>query len=273
MPEKQPSFYDVLTAAVTDMIENGFDSTERVAFWVVRIREAALAAMIPEAEMERLLRERLADQYRRSVDAGGMLKDHKNAQRFTIEKVRPALRAELDRAIYASASLIQLNRRAATEKTLQRFQGWAMSIPKGGSDVASRSKAKDDIRKSLAQLPYEERRVLIDQGHKFASNLSAILATDGGAIAGIWRHHHVTYPRPEHVDRDGDVYLIRDSWADKAGLVKPARRNGYTDDIEKPGELVFCRCTYQYLYRLRDLPPDMLTKKGKDALADARKAA
>ena len=96
---------------------------------------------------------------------------------------------------------------------------------------------------------------------------------DGGAIAAIWRHHHVTYPRPEHVARDGRLFLMRDSWAHKAGYVKPGA-NGYTDQIERPGEWVFCRCTYQWIYNLRDMPADVLTIKGREfLLTQPRRAA
>lgn len=267
---KQSSFYDILTAAVADLVEHGFDSAERVAFWSVQLREAAKAAMMPEHEMDRMLRERLGQQYKKLVDNGELLRVNPGVDRLTYESIKPRLRAELDRRIMSSANLIRLNRQESVESTIRRFQGWATSIPPGGSDVARKGKAKDDIRKALAQLPFQERRVLIDQGHKFAANLSAILATDGGAIAARWRHHHSQEPRPEHVRRDGDIFLIRDSWADRAGLVKPAFAKGWTDAIEQPGELVFCRCTYTYLFRLRDLPPDMLTAEGRRRLADAR---
>jgi hypothetical protein len=142
-------------------------------------------------------------------------------------------------------------------------------VPSGGSDVTQKNKTKDDVRKALAQLPFEERRVLIDQGHKLTSAISEIVARDGRAIAAIWRHHHVTYPRPEHLARDGDVFLIRDSWAYEQGLVKPSGRK-FTDDVESPGQLPLCRCTFTYRYHLRDLPPDMLTVAGRAALDEAR---
>ena len=200
---------------------------------------------------------------------------NKGVERFTIERIKPSLRAELDRRILASASLIRLNRDAAIEKTIQRFQGWATSIPKGGSGAVAKRETKDDIRKSLAQLPFEERRVLIDQGHKLTSSISEILATDGGAIAGVWRSHwrQSGYDyRVDHKDRDEKVYTVRDNWAMQAGLMKVGRA-GYTDDITKPGEEVFCRCYYSYLYHLRDLPASMLTAKGRAQLERVRQGA
>lgn len=259
------SFYETVTAAVADLIEHGYDSSDRVALWLDRLREAARRGMISEVRLEELLRSTLTQVYRRLVDHGAILKFHPGVGRFTLERVKPKLHMELDRRIFAAADLIRLNRPAAVEKTLQRFAGWATSIPIGGTEVADRKKVKDQIRKPLASLPFEERRVLTDQGHKFTSALNEILANDGGAIAGEW-HSHWRQPgydfREDHKERDRQVYLIRDSWAHKQGLVKPGPA-GYVDASTRPGEEVFCRCNYTFIYFLRSLPEDMLTAKGR----------
>jgi hypothetical protein len=267
-------FYSVLTAAVNDLAEAGFDSVERVAAWTRKLREAAERSMISPASLEQMLRDGLAVTYRKFVEEGRIIELHPGVARYTIDRIRPALRSELDRRIAASADLIRLNREEAINKTLRRFSGWATSIPKGGTEAADKREVKRDIRKSLAQLPFEERRVLIDQGHKLVSSISDIVATDGGAIAGEWKSHwrqaNYDYREP-HKERDGHCYLVRGSWAHNAGLVRPA--DGYTDDITKPAEEINCRCQYRWVYAIRDLPPDMLTAKGKKALEDARSAA
>ena len=61
------------------------------------------------------------------------------------------------------------------------------------------------------------------------------------------------------------MYLIRGSWAQEKGLVKPGPV-GYTDQITAPGEEVFCRCSLVYIYSIRALPDDMLTAAGRAAL-------
>lgn len=264
-------FYATVTEAVRNLTQFGYDSPERVAFWTQRIRDAAVESMTPPAELRAALARVLRTSYAKLIDKEQILKKHQGVSRFTLQRVKPHLHAELERRIMASANLITLNREAAIEKTIQRFNGWATSVPAGGSKAVEKGVVKTDIRKALAQLPFEERRVLIDQGHKFAAALSDILAHDGGAIAAIWHHHHVTYPRPEHVARDSKTFLIRGSWAHEQGFVKP-NGNGYTDQITQPGEEVFCRCTYQYAYNLRDLPSEMVTAKGKEALLAARAA-
>ena len=266
------SFYDVLTAAISDIAANGYDSQDRIAYWSQRIRDSAAKTMASEAMMAQMLRDALAAVYSRMVDKGQALKLHPGIARFTIERVRPALRAELDRRIMAAADLIKLNRKAAIDKTLQRFAGWSTSIPAGGSDAADKGEAKTAIRKSLSALPFEERRVLIDQGHKLRASISEVLAKDGRALAGVWNSHwrQAGYNfRPDHKDRDLLVYAVRGSWAIEAGLVKQGAA-GYYDEITAAAEEPFCRCYIKWLYNLRDLPEDMLTGKGRAALDEAQ---
>jgi len=52
-------------------------------------------------------------------------------------------------------------------------------------------------------------------------------------------------------------------------LVKPGKM-GFYGDTEKVAELPFCSCYMGWIFALRSLPPEMLTAKGKAALADAR---
>ena len=132
-----------------------------------------------------------------------------------------------------------------------------------------------EIKRGIAGLPFIERRVIIDQGHKLASSINAVVAEEGGAIAGIW-HSHYRQPnynyREDHKERDDLVYLMRSSWARDEGLVK-AGPAGYADDITQPGEEINCRCFWEYIYNLRDLPSDMLTAKGESALAGVQQEA
>ncbi|HUZ34247.1 MAG TPA: hypothetical protein VMV19_19400 [Xanthobacteraceae bacterium] len=265
-------FNQVLAQAVSDIAQHGFDSAERLTYWIKRLRQAAVASLIPEAILHARLSDMLRSLYRRNIDSGGLLERHPGIGRFTVDKVAPQLRAELDRRVMASANLIKLNRDRAIEQTLQRFSGWASSVPTGGSKAADKRETRTEIRKSLSQLPFEERRVLIDQGQKFTAALSETLALGGNAIAGIWhsRFRQAGYNyREDHKERDGNLYIVRGNWAMERGLMKLAGAQ-YMDEITKPGEEVFCRCSYQFVYALRDLPDAMRTKKGREALSAAR---
>lgn len=258
------TFFEVLTAAVNDIIEHGFDSQKRIDDWVEKIKRAAEKDMIPDSKIQEELEKALHSAYTRLVTKGGLV--NKDVSRFTIEKLKPKLRAELDRRIMASANLIKYNREEAINNTLRRFTGWATSIPKGGSDAVDKVKEKQNIRKALGKTGFEQRRVIIDQTHKLVANIKDIVALDSGAIAARWHSHwrqaNYNY-REDHKERDDKIYVIRGNWASEKGYIKAI--NGYTDDITSPGEEVFCRCNYVYLYNLRQVK-DLLTKKGEQAL-------
>jgi len=272
---KEAEYRRVVDEAVNDLAEHGFDSAERVAYWEERIRRAAEAAMGPSAKMEEMLRELLAATYKKMVERGKIADFHPGVARWTIERIKPELRAELDRRIMASAQLIRLKRKQRIEETVARFSGWATSLPKGGSAEPDKAAEKARVKKPIASLPFEERRVLIDQGHKLTSSLNSVVATGGGAIAGVWRSHwrQPGYDyREDHKERDELVYTISGSWALEKGLIRKSP-NGHTDEITQPAEEPFCRCFYRYVYtlgQLAKLAPDLLTKKGEAALAEAR---
>lgn len=274
-PGPHREFFQVLTNAINDMVANGFDSMDRVSFWTSQIEAAARAASADPARLEQMMADAMQAIYSKFVDRGGYVRYHPGIARFTLERVRPALRAELDRRILASANLIKLNRAATIEKTLQRFQGWSTSLPSRPTPkTADKVKVKEDLRKSLSQFKFEERRVLIDQGHKLSASLSHVMASGGGAIAVVWRSHwrQAGYDyRPEHKDRDGGVYLLKNSWAREKGFVKPGVK-GYYDDVTAVAEEPYCRCNAEWVYHLRELPSDMVTEKGREAMDAARRA-
>lgn len=266
------SFYQVVTEAIRYYEEHGFQSAEQLEIWISKIRLAAAETLTPEHILNEELNRALSGIYKRLVEDGQILKAHQGVARFTVDRLRPTLRAELDRRLMVSRSLIKLNRKQMIEKTTQRFAGWASSVPAGGSRAVEVKDVKDNIRKALTSMPFEERRVAIDQGHKFVAALNEIVATDGGAIAmrwnSRWRSPGYQY-RKDHKERDQQVYLLRSSWAKERGLIKPGPA-GYYDDITKVGEEVYCSCFATWLYNLRDLPADCLTKKGEEALAAAK---
>jgi len=270
-PQVLGRFRAVVNAAVEDLAAHGFDSQERLQRWLREIDAAARTALVPEAVLAQTLRDALGRVFRRTTGRAQLLRRHPGVSPFTLAQVAPRLRAELDRRILASADLIRLNREASIRRTLQRFAGWASSVPAGGSDVAERAAARLIVKRGIAALPFEERRVIVDQGHKLAAAVNEIIATDGGAIAGVWKHVlEANYDaRPEHEARDGTIFVVRDNWALKDGLMKLAGAQ-YTDQIEQPGELVYCRCHYQFIYALRSLPERMLTAKGRMKLREAR---
>jgi hypothetical protein len=270
VPAPKRNFSALLTDAIDYFVNNGFDSEQTLVEWLKKLGDSARASLAPESLLVRSLSKSLTDAYKRNTRPQALLKVHPGVSLYTLERLKPQLRAELDRRILASASLIKLNRKASIERTLQRFAGWATSVPKGGTVITNKRETRTEIRRGIAGLPFEERRVIVDQGHKLSAAVSDIVAVDGGAIIATWEHSNEGggyQARPEHEARDGKVFIIRGSWADKNGYLKGAP---YSDTVEQPAELPFCRCHWLYGYTLRDVPASMLTAKGKEHLMEAR---
>lgn len=238
-------FNEILSKAIADFEEHGFDSEERLQKWQKLLAQSAGNHTAVTAEN---LKRTLTSIYTAQVTKGGLLKLH-NIPAWKFNQLVPKLERELTRRIMASAQLIKLNREEMISRTIRRFSGWATSIPTGGRgadftiDKEGNTKStKDNIKKSLKALSYDERRVMIDQAAKFKSSLSDMVAKDGGAIAGMWKSHfrQAGYDaRPDHVARDGHIYVIRNNWAMENGLMKLGG-NQYTDEITMPAEEVYC---------------------------------
>lgn len=269
------TFRKVLEDAVRDLTAHGFDDVARLNEWLRRLRFASITTLPNDREIDNQLQASLRAAFEKALKPARIIKFQPGIERFRIEQIKPQLRAELDRRILASANLIKRNRDEAIEKTLQRFAGWATSVPAGGSRVVDKPETKADIGKPVRGVPFEVRRVQIDQGHKLIASVNEVIALQTGAIAMIWRSHgrHDKHydARPEHLARDGKVYALRGNWALQRGLMN--KGGGYSDEIERVGELPFCRCFAVYLHNLRELPDDMLTARGRFALQKTRIAA
>lgn len=259
---RSKTFFEELTGAVNYYVDRGWDSEDSLLSWSARLRRAAFR----ETQSDDVTRAHLTNIYKRLVIDGGALKNQPpdGVSAVTLRKIKPTLRAELDKRIFASTSLIKLNREQAVEKTLQRFQGWVSSIPPGGTQTVDRVEQKQAIKKSLMEQSYINRRLAIDQGHKLASNITYLMSIQGGAIAfrwgSNWRRAGYDF-RKDHKERDELIYLIRDSWAVQQGLIKPV--NGYYDEITAAGEEVYCSCKIFPIYSPQKLPDEFLTEKGK----------
>ena len=93
------TFYEVVTAAIADFMQYGFDNQKRLDFWIEKLREAAVKSLITEKEMQKEIERSLSQVYSRLVTKGGLL--NANVSKFTLDKLKPKLRAELDRRIMA----------------------------------------------------------------------------------------------------------------------------------------------------------------------------
>ncbi|HGX2049109.1 TPA: hypothetical protein ACNR3S_002191 [Escherichia coli] len=271
------SFASIVRDAVKFFLRNGYSSREELERWQSIIRQAAENETADDYMA--MVTRNLTKSYDLQIGRAEVLKRHPGISRFTINYLEPKLRTELDRRIFASADLIKINRKKAIDTTLSRFSGWASSIPSAdtialtGIQGTMRETAAH-IQKTAEQMDYEARRVMIDQNRKLIANIDNVIATSNNAIAAEW-HSHWRRPgydyREDHKERDKLFYLIRGNWAQKNGYVK-AGPAGYLDEITQPGEEVFCQCYVTYIYNLRSIPDDMLTRKSRKFL-ESMKAA
>jgi hypothetical protein len=272
-PPPDATFKQVLAAAIEDMGATGYVSEERLLNWVTLLRNAAERELGPDYAINEDVKQGFTKIYERFVNGASLGKRVEGLSRFTLENVKPRLRAELDRRVEAAANLIKLNKKEAVERTLRRFQGWSTSIPAGGSSAIDKREIDRALAKDLKDYRYHRRLVDNDQGHKLISNVADLTAEASGAIAGIWNSHGTSDPsynaREDHKERAGKIYLIRNSWAHKQGLVKPV--HGYLDEITAAGEEVNCRCWITYITSPARLPDAYLTNKGQDFVAAARR--
>lgn len=267
------AFSQALDQATEDLLERGYQSQDQILGWVEKLRVAAYRSLVPEVTVRRRLVGILDRVYRGSIK--GVKRRHVGISRYTLQRLDPELRRELDKRILASAKLIRDNREEAVQKTLQRFEGWATSIPKGGTRAQTKAEATADLKKAVVRIPYRERRVEVDQGHKLVSAINQLVAERGDAIAAVWHSHwrEAGYDyREGHKKLDKRVLLIPGTWAVEEGYVKKTGAL-YTDQVEAPAQDVNCRCYYSYLYGLADLPEELLTAKAKLALKGANRAA
>jgi hypothetical protein len=272
MAQPYHTFDECLRAAIADFVDHGFDSQERLDFWLNELKIHAERFLANKVQRENALAMAFEAIYRRLISSRGILRYHPGVSAMTLQHVAPLFRAELERRIMVSADMIRVNRAQAISDTLERFRGWASSIPDGGTRAEDKRETRVKLAKNFNQLSYRERFVANDQGHKFAAALNQTLADQNGAIAlrwaSRWRALNYHY-RPDHKERDGQVYLMRNSWAQRQGLVKPGEA-GYYDEVTAVGQEPNCRCSAVFIYALSRLPEDMLTQKGKAKLEQAR---
>lgn len=251
------AFYKTLTEAIDDVLHSG-NTPARIALWERELARSAEQSLGSPGALVGKVRRNLDGVYGRLVERGGITKNHRGVDKAAVAKLRPVLSSQHARATAEAVDAVFANRDATIERTIKRFREWAES------DAENRAVAKKQIRQFMASLPSRERHIIVDEENRLKGELSDIVADHAGAIAGMWRSKWrmpgYDY-RPEHKARDELVYVVRGSWAMQDGLIRAP--HGFTDDHEKPGEWRYCKCGYDYVYKLSALPETMLTARGR----------
>ena len=260
------TFFQVLTLAIADMVSHGFDSASRVEHWIFEIKKSLKTQVLPPRDLEQMVYRALTNTFERT------LRTHRGRHALTnkviVSQMTPQLRTEMNKRMMATMQLLQASRDETLAKVVRNFTGWATSIPEGGTAQAKQREEKARIRRILTRIPNQEKRIILDQSYKLKTAMDDLIAKESGAIAAKWYdrgEHDITYDaRKLHLDRSGTIFTIRNSWAHQQGLIKAP--NGYTDDFEMVGEFPFCKCHYEYFYRIEDLPKQFLTVTAKNVL-------
>jgi hypothetical protein len=256
------AFLTTLKDAIADILADGY-SEAAVTKWSHALGEAAEETMGSPEKRVAAVRANLNALYRR-VERGGLTSEH--SRRVDIVKLKPVLKALRDEAVGEAAARVIEHREDVIQRTIAKFVDWAESVPVGGGRH-SRKVAYRNIREPMVRLSTSERAVVVDTERDLRSQLSDAIADGSGAIAAIW-HSRWRVPgynyRKEHKARDENFYAIRGSWAMQDRLIRQGA--GFTDGFERPGEWRHCRCHYEYVYDLGDLPDTMLTARGRARL-------
>lgn len=213
----------------------------------------------------------MLSQQLRAFVGGGSKKELPSVPAWRVSRLNPIFRAELDRRLAASASLIKINRQKMIADTIQRFTGWATSASNIGALI---SPPREVLTTNKAASDFTVRRVRIDQQQKLRANVAELAAKEMRAIAFEWKGLADHREREAHRARNGKIYLIRDSWAAKKGLVKVSGVDGWNDEFDDgmPGIPVFCRCHAKYIFDLEDLPSAAVTEKGREYMRNQNAA-
>jgi len=98
--------------------------------------------------------------------------------------------------------------------------------------------------------------------------------SEGTYIAVEWQYSELDkrmdfVPESDHQKRDGAIYTLKGNWALQKGMMKPGRA-GYVEDTDIPGEQLGCMCNLRWISSLVELPDEMLTESGREAVRISR---
>lgn len=207
---------------------------------------------------------------------------HKGITKQSINDLKPKFRKELEDRVKISFNLMKNQENELKQRIASRFINYmTIDSEEVRGNGASKKSFLDfiDFSKEGGIAENHALFILEDQTRKFTRALDDIIARENGAIGGIWHNRgdkKVTgYPegvnKPtkahgDHWEREGVFFVFRDSWAFKKGYIDANIYEKLEDG--GVGVAIGCRCWLEYIYDLRDVPYNYLTKKGRDFIND-----
>lgn len=209
---------------------------------------------------------------------------HKGITKQSLNDLKPKFRKELENKVQISFNLMKNQENEIKQKLASRFINYVTIDSKEvrGNGASKKSLLEFlDFAKENGIAENHAKFILQDQTRKLTASLDDILAKENGAIGGIWHNRgdkrvvgnpQGLYPNGstkahgDHWEREGVFYTFKDSWGYKKGYIDaPIYENLEDGGV---GKAIGCRCWLQYMYDLRDVPYNYLTKKGRELLDD-----
>lgn len=227
--------------------------------------------------------------------SGGYAERNLKIKPYKLRDLAPSFRRELDNHVVNSLALIKTQNMQTMYKLEKTFRNWATVPAKElRASLTDPVKITSNLKKEIIndkELRYQNERhlrfILKDQTNKLNSAMDKITADNLGAIGFIWRNSRdqrvvgnpgglypeVSNPKVHgnHYEREGKLYLYKDSWALKNGYIAPRAGVSFSDSIQDgmPGIPIGCRCYAESIYNLEDIPTKfhaIITKKGQEFL-------
>ena len=220
---------------------------------------------------------------------GGYEQYHAGIKGYRIQDMKPYYRKAVEESVNNSIGLIKTQNAEFLLKMQDRFRNWA-TIP--SNDLRGKyddhEKIAEHLRKNVLKTPEAVKEVtnwqkviIRDQAKKLLGSMNRITAENSGAFAFIWHTRKdikVTgnptglYPKGNdkhgnHFEREGKLYLLKESFAVKAHLVAKTGDIQYDTELNDgmPSLGISCRCYAEYIYDLENIPKQyqgIITEKG-----------
>ena len=227
--------------------------------------------------------------YRR-YQKDGYKKYSKNLVGWRLKELKEKFRRELKKRIKLNADLIAPHKSDLKKLVEKRFvgamSGGKMSVKDLKSVLKLSATLKSQDKKVSNTLKDQKMKMISEFGRLTAEKYKAIgfewSTRDDDLVVGNPGGHYPKVSNPQihgnHYERDGKVFLFKDSWAVEKGYINKAYagdENGFewAEDIEDgyPGMPINCRCEALYIYTLEELANDYyldecLTPNGKKYL-------
>lgn len=208
---------------------------------------------------------------------------HRGITKASINDLKSKFRKEVEDRVKISFNLMKNQEEELKQKIASRFINWVTIDSK---DVRGNTTSKQsllnflDFAKENGIAEDHAKFILKDQTRKMIASLDDLVAKENNAIGGIWhnrRDRRVVgnpsgiYPHAEskahgdHWEREGKFYIFKDGWAYQKGYIKGELYENLEDG--GVGVAIGCRCRLEFIYDLRDVPYENLTKKGRELIS------